>query len=103
MSYYMKENEIRFQSSEVVATQGAIALMELQNKPELGADLIARHFCGDWGDVCKEEHKANERHLKHKIHHSMSVFNIGGQDIWLITEWDRNVTTIVLPDEFDAA
>jgi len=98
MPYY--ENQTRFKSSGVVITEDAVALLQLESKSEHGWYLAARHFCGDWGDVSKEEREANERHLKHKMHHSMSVFDIGGQDIWIVTQWDLDVTFILLPDEF---
>lgn len=99
--YYIKQNTLKFESRDVLATQGATAI--LQNNPELGEELTFRHFSGDWGDVCEEERKMNERHLKHKIHHLMSVFDVGGEKILFITEWGRDATVVVTFDEFHAA
>ena len=99
MAYYVKQNKLRFKSKDVVATQGAIALLQLQNKPKLGEELIFRHFSGDWGDVCEEDRKVNEDGIDNN-QRLMSVYHVGGEKIWLITEWDRSVTTILLPDEY---
>ena len=64
------------------------------------AELLARHFCGDWGDVCDEDRGVNESALANG-QRLMSVYKSSDHEtIWIITEWDRSVTTILLPDEY---
>ena len=61
---------------------------------------IARHCSGDWGDVCKEDWELNDEALKidDRLH---SVYCApDGVKFWIITEWDRSVTTILLPDDY---
>ena len=62
---------------------------------------INRHRNGDWGNLCAEDTKTNEHAVKHG-ERVMSVYNDGPYDkkIWIITEWDRSVTTILFPSEY---
>jgi hypothetical protein len=61
---------------------------------------IIRHVTGDWGDVGEVDHLANENSLLNKGR-LMSVHKTrDGIVFWIITEWDRSVTTILLPDDY---
>ena len=62
---------------------------------------MAGHFrSGDWGDVCEEDRKENEFSLENHLR-LFSVYHLGdGTKIWIITEADRSVTTILLPSEY---
>ncbi|MFC2053484.1 hypothetical protein ACFLV7_04180 [Chloroflexota bacterium] len=86
-----------FQSGKIVATAGALSLAEH------GLDLlgyIQRHLNGDWGDLCEEEDKAeNNFSLEHGFR-LLSTYNTPLGKLWLITEADRSVTTILLPEEY---
>lgn len=68
--------------------------------------LLFRHAEGDWGDMCEEDAKANDDALKNgdRIFSSYKLpegLNVEGEDkIWIITEWDRSVTTILFPSEY---
>jgi hypothetical protein len=65
---------------------------------------LARHLTGDGGDLCAEDVQANEEALKN----GWRVFSTythkaedGGETrIYIITEGDRSVTTILFPDEY---
>lgn len=84
----------RFPLGELVATPGAIAL---------GIDLkpyLHRHHCGDWGDLCEEDKEANEEALDLGLR-ILSCYQVGGgRRIYIITEADRSVTTVLLPEEY---
>ena len=61
-----------------------------------------RYIKCDWGDTCKEDQRSNryavehgERILAEYKHQSRPEWRI-----WIITEWDRSVTTILFPDEY---
>jgi hypothetical protein len=30
----------------------------------------------------------------------MSVYRSGGRCFWIITEWDRSVTTVLMPEDY---
>ena len=69
---------------------------------ELGVNplhLLMRHVNGDWGDLDDEDKQANERALEDGTR-LMSAYSIGEARFWVITEWDRSVTTILLPEEY---
>ena len=87
--------DAKFELGRVVATPGALALIEKAGVP--GTDLIDRHVAGDWGDVLdpgeNEAALANGERL-------LSVYETGAGTLWIITEWDRSVTTLLLPSEY---
>ena len=84
----------RFPLGRTVATPGALAL---------GIDLASymhRHHCGDWGDLDAEDKQANEEALKDDTR-ILSCYQVGGgRRIYIITEWDRSSTCILLPEEY---
>ena len=64
------------------------------------AGLLTRHHAGDWGDVSEDSRQQNEEGLM-TGDTLMSVYKLSDDlKIWIITEWDRSVTTILLPEEY---
>ncbi len=68
-------------------------------------DSLKRHLRGDWGDVDDEDKQTNDQSLKQDSR-LLSAYNDdrfpkhGVATIWIITEADRSVTTILFPDEY---
>lgn len=85
----------KFPLGTLVTTQGAASLLTAEDI----ASIINRHSQGNWGEVCKEDAQENELSLKQGFR-LLSVYTIKGQKFWVITEADRSVTTILLPDEY---
>jgi hypothetical protein len=91
-----------FPLGHVVATPGAITVMQ-----EHGIDatqLLARHVTGDWGDLCAEDRAENELAVGRRLR----IFSSYGADdspsrLWVITEADRSVTTILRPEDYASA
>lgn len=68
--------------------------------PSEVARALRRHSRGDWGDVDVADRQANERALKEGTR-LMSVFHTkSSHEFWIITEADRSVTTVLLPEEY---
>lgn len=89
-----------FKLGSIVATPGAIDLM---NKYNISArTLLDRHISGDWGDLPKSDKKQNDEAVKTGEDRIFSSYNLDGKDnrIWIITEWDRSATTLLLPEEY---
>ena len=87
-----------FPSGRLVATPGALALLEQTDKSPL--EFVSRHLRGDWGDLCQEDKRENELSLKHGFR-LLSSYPITDSDtLWIITEADRSVTTLLLPSEY---
>lgn len=63
-------------------------------------DLLSRHVRGDWGKIPPEDQGLNEEALA-SGGRLMSVYPLRtGETIWIITEWDRSVTTLLLPEDY---
>jgi hypothetical protein len=61
---------------------------------------FVRHLAGDWGDVCDDDRVANEQALQ-EGDRLFSVYKKEGlAELWIITEWDRSVTTTLFPEEY---
>ena len=87
-----------FPPGRLVATPGALALLEQINKSPL--EFLSRHLRGDWGDLCQEDKTENELSLKHGFRLMSSYQVADTQRIWVITEADRSLTTLLLPEEY---
>ena len=82
---------------KVVATLGALKL--LLDVGEDPFDYLARHAAGDWGDLCAFDRRQNEIALREE-HRVFSSYNTPAGRIWIITEANRPITTILLPEEY---
>ncbi len=60
---------------------------------------MSRHALGDWGDLGEYDRQENELSIKHGWR-VVSVYPVAGQVIWIITDADRSITTILLPEEY---
>jgi hypothetical protein len=60
---------------------------------------LHRHAAGDWGEVCDDDRKENELSLKEGFR-LLSVHGAGEQRFWIITEADRSVTTVLMPQDY---
>ena len=75
----------------------------LKSKALRHDDLIyalRRHASGDWGDVPDEDWEENNRSLAAGYSILSAYTDRLGIRFWIITEGDRSVTTILLPDEY---
>jgi len=82
---------------KVVATPGALSLLT-----DAGQDAfayLARHATGDWGELCAFDRRQNEVALREGCR-VLSSYPVGERKIWIITEADRSVTTILLPEDY---
>lgn len=88
----------RFNLGRIVIT--ANALNELD--PDDVQRCLYRHAQGDWGDLPEEDHASNERAISGVVEDRlMSVYDDkNGKRFWIITEHDRSVTTILLPEDY---
>jgi len=61
---------------------------------------VVRHSSCDWGDVCRSDWDLNDAALVSDSR-LLSTYRIkNGLKLWIITEWDRSVTTVLLPEEY---
>ena len=88
----------RFSLGEIVATPGALSVLEKSGQPPLL--FLIRHVRGDWGEVGKEDWMANDEGMENGGRLLSAYRTTLGERIWVITEGDRSVTTLLLPDEY---
>jgi hypothetical protein len=81
----------------VVATPGALNL--LRKSGGLPFDYLARHATGDWGELCAFDRRQNEIALRDG-YRVFSSYDVPTGRVWIITEADRSITTILLPEEY---
>ena len=91
-------SETKFSPGSVVATPGVLEAFRASGDDPLA--YIIRHLAGDWGDVDEQDSRENELSLIHGFR-LLSAYTLnGGTIIWIITEADRSVTTVLLPEEY---
>jgi hypothetical protein len=80
-----------------ITTAARDALTEAEQSPD---EFLQRHASGDWGEL--DEHDRGENELS--IHEGFRILSAyrtrRGSRLWIITEADRSVTTILLPEEY---
>lgn len=86
-----------FNLGEIYATPGSMAF--LQEQALTPHEFLHRHHTGDWGDLDPEDIEANRAAL-HYGSRLLSCYEIGNQKLWIITEADRSITTVLLPEEY---
>jgi hypothetical protein len=62
-------------------------------------DYLVRHASGDWGELCAFDRRQNEIALRDG-YRVLSSYEVPTGRVWIITEVDRSVTTILLPEEY---
>ena len=110
-------NSARFALGQVVATPGALALLQATGRS--AASLLARHMHCDFGDTCRDDSVLNELAISDGSR-IMSVYRLvdAGKlkatpkqkradlpTVWVITDGtneagQREVTTLLLPQDY---
>ena len=87
-----------FELGQIVATPGALAA--LKKAGQQPCEFLTRHINRDWGDLDEEDRKENEYGLEHGFRLLSAYKTNAGDRLWIITEADRSVTTLLLPQEY---
>ncbi len=85
----------KFPLGQIVITANARSILD----PADVQQGLSRHARGDWGEVCPEDRKENELSLKEGFR-LLSAYRSGELRFWIITEADRSVTTVLLPEDY---
>jgi hypothetical protein len=88
----------KFPFGQTVITRAAQAAFE----PAFVQECLQRHAQGDWGVMCDEDKALNDAGLdpEHPDRLHSAYQTPGGLKLWIITEWDRSVTTVLLPEDY---
>ena len=89
----------RVQTGHLVMTASVRRwLRTRQHGPTDIAGLLTRHASGDWGSISAEYAAMNEQAVR-SGQLLFSAYDIDDQTFWVITEADRSVTTVLLPED----
>jgi hypothetical protein len=89
---------VKFPLGRLAATPAALRAMAASGQTP--AFFLAKHLAGDWGDVDAEDRRANDEALMYGDRLLSAYRTLRGVKLWVITEGDRSVTTILLPQEY---
>ena len=81
---------------QVVVTRGAREVLTDHDIEK----ALSSHKAGNWGIVSKDDWRENDYAIKRNERVLSSYLSSDEDKFWIITEWDRSVTTILLPDEY---
>ena len=87
---------VRFPLGRTVITRGALDALDSEEVRV----AMGRHVRGDWGDLCEEDRQANDAALRIGTRLLSAYHAQDGRKFWIITEANRSVTTVLLPEEY---
>jgi len=88
-----------FPLGRIYLTPGATEAFQRRGVPFVG-DIIARHATGNWGDMDSHDKAQNNAAVKNGGRIFSAYQLTDDLKVWVITEWDRSATTILLPSEY---
>jgi hypothetical protein len=90
-----KTVQSKFPLGQVVITANAVQHLDGIAVRE----ALRRHAAGDWGDIGPEDACENELSLTERFR-LLSAYSTGERRFWIITEADRSVTTVLMPEDY---
>lgn len=94
-------SQIKFNPGQIVMTRAVNDLIADNEEFAKHVSLsLRRHLAGEWGELCDEDRAMNESALLEGERLFSAYTKDGVPPIWIITECDRSVTTILFPDEY---
>lgn len=93
----------KFQTGRIVVTKGVHEKMNNVHFSRHISYCLQEFVNGNWGVTLKEGRELNDEAVKtgeDRILAAYSDKNHPDWNIWIVTEWDRSVTTVLFPDEY---
>ncbi len=72
----------------------------LEDSNQTANEFLSRHQTGDWGLVCADDRRENDLSVKEGFRILSAYKTSEGERLWIITEADRCLSTILLPSEY---
>lgn len=93
----------RFELGQCTATNNVMGAFE--DNRQFPIQFIVRHQSGDWGDLGEDDKARNEAALipnaDGECDRILSAYHLrDGRQIYVITEWDRSLTTVMLDSDY---
>lgn len=90
-----------FQLGQVMQTRGLYSLLE--GNPTRHNEVVEafnRYTAGDWGNICPDDAEMNNAAVRTGADRILAKYTLSFGNIYIITEWDRSYTTIMLCEEY---
>ena len=85
-----------FSLGQTVITRNALDTLE----PADVTQALLRHSARDWGNLDAEDWQSNDDALEHGCRLLSAYRDRHGVKFWIISEGDRSVTTVLLPEDY---
>ena len=97
------ETTKKFSLGRIVATPGA--LHALHEAGQSAGEFLARHVCGDWGDLDDEDRQSNDIAVIDGSRILSAYETRKGEKLWVITEAVNEIglrygTTVLKPEDY---
>jgi len=86
----------KFPLGRIVITRNALETIP----PDEVLRALSRHTESDWGELCDDDRRENERALQQGGRLFSAYHAEDSVKFWIITEADRSVTTVLLPADY---
>lgn len=86
----------KFTLGQMVITRAANDKLD----PHEVVTALLRHAGGDWGELDEHDRRENELSLAEGFRLLSAYTAPDGTKFWIITEADRSVTTVLLPEDY---
>lgn len=86
----------QFALGQIVASKNAADTLNAEDI----LTAIKRHAQCDWGDLTEDDRALNDLSLVDDARLLSAYVDRNGTKFWVITEWDRSVTTVLLPEDY---
>ena len=92
---------MKFKTGQIVITRVVNAkINESIEFSKFILESIAKFPNCNWGNLDKEDWKMNDNVVENGDDRIFARYNNEEGDVYIITEWDRSVTTILFPSEY---
>lgn len=90
-----------FELGKIVMTRSINeAISESATFSRFVVDSLIRYIQSDWGNMCSEDAEMNNLAVINNDDRIVAKYNFKSNNIYIITEYDRSVTTILFVDEY---
>ena len=87
--------------NKLIYTIGIVELIQKEKITQTEiVKLLKHHVNGDFGNIDSEDKQIMEENYKAGEGQLLGNYKIKDYKIWIITEWDRSRTTVLLPEEY---
>ena len=91
---------MKFELGQTVMTRGIADAMESEDFAKEVHKAFARYITCDWGELGEEDSEMNNSAVQNNDDRILAKYDTSEGAIYIITEWDRSVTTILFTDEY---